>query len=524
MNTTLAQSKYQLTGMRGFTLVWFGQMVSTIGSELTWFALGVWIFQETGSTTLFAFGLLAFYLPSILVSPFAGAITDRWNRKWVMALSDSGAAVCTLLIWSLAFSDRLQVWHVYTLVVLSSSFNALQWPAFSAATTLLVPKKHLGRAGGMVQIGRAVAELIAPATAGAIYLTSGLDAVILVDYATFAFAVLSLAAVHIPRPPKTPAGAAAQGTFWQDTTFGWKYVAARKGLLALLVYFALVNFSAFMFYPLVIPMMLKMSEADVTGLVLSAFGFGMLAGTLVMSAWGGPKRRILGVIIPAVAAGVFLMLVGFAPTLGLIALLGAGYFFLIPIISGSSQALWQAKVPPDIQGRVFSVRRVIADSTMPLAFLVAGPLADKVFEPLLVEGGTLANTVGKVTGIGEGRGTGLLFVILGLLIVLISLGALTYPRLRRVDDEIPDAIPDEPDIEERVVPGLSPAGRTADQDKKAPSIPAYERVFLLLVRTEEAPQNPNLLRRSHGNYIKELQRTAVYLQPPSSNGDPRSDA
>ena len=152
-------------GMRTFMIIWSGQLVSTIGSGLTSFALGVWIYQETGSTTLFALNLLAYTLPNLLLSPIAGALADRWDRRLLMILSDTGAGISTLIIAILAFTQNLEIWHIYLATAFNAGFSTFQWPAYSAATTLLVPKNQLGRAGGMLQVGEAVSQLITPAIA-----------------------------------------------------------------------------------------------------------------------------------------------------------------------------------------------------------------------------------------------------------------------------------------------------------------------------------------------------------------------
>lgn len=447
-------------GMRTFLVIWFGQLVSTLGSGLTGFALGVWIYQETGSTTLFAFNLLAFAVPNLIVSPFAGALVDRWDRRRVMILSDTGAGLSTLAVALLYFSGGLEVWHVYILTAINSAFSAFQWPAYSAVTTLLVPKAQLGRAGGMVQIGEAISALASPAIAGVLFVTAGIQGVVMVDFATYLVALLTLMAVRVPRPPATQAGAEGRGSLMQEAAYGWKYIVTRKGLLGLLVIFAATNFLTSLWNPLLPPMILEMSSPKVLGYLASIVGLGMLLGTLVMSAWGGPKRRIHGVLAFLMISGVFQMLLGVSPSLVLIAIAGFGAMFVMPIINASSQAIWQTKVAPDVQGRVFAVRRMIAWSAMPLAYLVAGPLADRVFNPLLMEGGALASTVGQVLGVGPARGTGLLFVISGLLSVLVAGGGYLYPRTRYLEDELPDAMPEKPSgsaaSEPAAEAGLSP--------------------------------------------------------------------
>jgi MFS family permease len=420
-------------------MIWLGQLISTVGSGLTGFALGVGIYQETGSVTSFALFIFSFLLPGVLLSPFAGALVDRWPRRWVMILSDTGAGVGTMAIWLLLRTENLETWHIYIVTIFISAFSTFQWPAYSAATTMLVPKKNLGRASGMVQIGEAISQLFSPAIAGAMYVTVGLEGIILTDVATFLFAVLTLLTVHVPEPERTKEGEEARESFWKEMTFGWNFITARRGLLALLLFFAIGNFTSGMIGPLIQPMMLDRVGPDTMGYVFSFIGLGMLAGTVVMSVWGGPKRRIFGIFIPAFIESILLIVLGFNVTIVTFAAGGFLFLFGNPIMNGSSQALWQSKTEPDIQGRVFSVRRMIAQFTSPIAILVAGPLAEKVFQPLVSVGGRLDGTnLGRLVGIGPGRGTGLLFVCMGTLSLISALAAFLYPRLRLVEEELPD--------------------------------------------------------------------------------------
>jgi MFS family permease len=445
----MSQVEAGKNSMRTFYVIWLGQLVSTVGSGLTGFALGVGIYQETGSVTSFALFVFSFMLPSVLLSPVAGALVDRWPRRWVMILSDTGAGISTLAIWFLLATGNLVTWHIYIATAFNAAFSTFQWPAHSAATTMLVSKENLGRAGGMVQIGQAISQLFSPAIAGAMFVTIGLEGVILADVATFLFAVLTLLVVRIPEPELSKMGEEGKESFWKEMTFGWNYITARKGLLGLLLYFATINFASGMIGPLIQPMMLDRVGPDIMGYVFSFIGLGMLAGTLVMSVWGGPKRRIYGILIPAFVQSALLIVLGFNVTI--ITFAAGGFFFLfgMPILNGSSQALWQSKTAPDVQGRVFSVRHMIAQFTSPIAILVAGPLAEKVFQPLVSEGGVLASTtLGRLVGIGPGRGTGLLFVFMGVLSVLFTIGAFLYPRLRFVEDELPDV-----EVRERVEEG-----------------------------------------------------------------------
>ena len=168
--------------MRTFTIIWFGQLISTLGSGLSGFALGVWLYEETGSTTLFALNMFIWFLPTIVFAPIAGVLTDRYDRRLIMILADSLAFLATIFIGIMVFTDNLQFWHIYISVVFFSIANTFQWPAYSAATSLMVPKEQLGRAGGMTQIGDAISSLAAPAIAGALYVTVGLKPLLLIVF------------------------------------------------------------------------------------------------------------------------------------------------------------------------------------------------------------------------------------------------------------------------------------------------------------------------------------------------------
>ncbi len=427
------------TGMRIFSIIWFGQLVSTLGSGLTGFALGVWIYEESNSVTLFAINTFLFFTATVLVSPFAGALVDRWKRRTVMILADTGAGICTLIVWLLMISGNLEVWHILVITFFSASFTAFQWPAYSAATTMLVPREHLGRAGGMVQIGEAISNLVSPAAAGALFLAFGLQSVILVDVVTFLFAVITLLVVHIPEPERTPEAKAEQGSLLKEINFGWRYIADRKGLLYWMLYIASINFALGMLSPLLTPLMLDLGDAQQVGLATSAMGAGMLLGTLIMSVWGGPQRRFYAVLGGAIWLGLTTILLGARPSLLLIGIAGFLMMIAAPILNANSRAMWQVKVPPDIQGRVFSVRRVIGQFTAPLSALVAGPLVEHVLQPMMEEDGLLANSLGKWIGTGPGRGTALGFIIFGVLILIFSLIAAMNKTLRNTEIDIPDA-------------------------------------------------------------------------------------
>jgi len=431
-------------GIRSFFLIWSGQLVSIIGSALTGFGLGVFIYQETGSKLLFILNTLAFMIPQIIVTPFTGALVDRWDRRVAMLVSDAGAGLAVGSILLLKLSGYLEIWHVIVATLFISSFNTMMWPAWSAAQTLLVPKEHLGRAGGFTQIGDAVGQLLAPALGGLLFVTVGLGGIVAIDVATFVFSVITLVIARVPKPERSAVNTEGKTSIWQEAQFGFRYIWQRKPLLGLLLYFASINFLGGVFN-LIPPMMLDVTTPEVFGYVGSIVGLGMLVGTLVMSAWGGPKRKIIGLLGFGGLSGVFILVMGLRMYIPLMTLGGFFLMFTFPILNACSQAIWQRKVEPDVQGRVFSARRVIAWVSGIPGTLIATVLAEKILDPLMAANGPLTGTwLGSVLTLGPGRGTGVLFMIVGALTVIASVAFYLIPQVRHVEDLLPDAVGDQP--------------------------------------------------------------------------------
>ena len=422
-------------GLLAFGIVWFGQVISFIGSGMSSFALGVWIYQKTGSVTQFALTSLFIVLPRVVLGPLAGALVDRWDRRHVMILSDAGGGLSILAIGLLSLAGRLEIWHIYLAIFATGLFDTLRWPAMTAATTQLVPKEHIGRASGMLQIVSAGTMLVSPLFAGVLMGSLGLQGVLLSDFVTFLFSILTLVFIRIPRPETTSEGRAGRGSLLHEAVYGWKYITARSWLLALLVFLALANFLMEMSVVLFTPMLLSFASTAVLGRAMSLGGIGYLVGSVVMSVWGSPKRRIHTVMVSMLLMGVFMTLIGLRASLPLIMASIPLCMFFLPITVSANQAIWQNRVAPDVQGRVFAIRQAFIQATPLLASLLTGPLTDKVFEPLLKVGGPLAGNVGQIIGVGTGRGAGLLFVCAGLFLVLVSAIGYLSPRLRRVEDE-----------------------------------------------------------------------------------------
>lgn len=430
--------------MRIFLLIWLGQLVSLIGSDLTSFALGVWAYKTTGSVTQFALISLFIYLPNIIISPIAGTLVDRWNRRWAMILSDSVAGVGTLVVLSLIMLDRLEIWHIYIAVAISSIFNGFHWPAYAAATTQLVPKQHLNRANSLVQIAKAMAKIISPTVAGILIRYIDIDGILIVDFITFLFGLVTLLSVRFPQLQQPSQQKMDWGQLWRETLSGWDYIISRPGLRVLLNFTAITYFTLGILQVVFWPLVLNFGSSEELGLILSISGCGMLLGSLFMSFWGGPKRRIYVILVFVALQGLLLCLGGLQASVKLAALGAFGYLFAYPIIVSCNQTIWQRKVPMELQGRVFAGQQMVERSLSIFAYLVAGPLVDQILEPMLAPGGLLANSIGQIIGVGPGRGIGLLFILVGILNIVATLFAYQEPRLRRLEVELPDAIGEDP--------------------------------------------------------------------------------
>lgn len=427
--------------MVAFTVVWIGQMVSVLATNMTQFALTIWVYERTGSVTALALQNVFFITPFLVISPLAGAMVDRYNRKVMMMLSDLGAGLATVALLGLQAAGVLQVWHLYVAAAVAGTFQAFQWPAYSASISLMVPKAQYGRANGMMSLIEMGPGVLAPLLAGALLPFIKLTGIMVFDVATFLVAIGALAFVFVPQPPRTEEGKQGQGSILKEAAYGFRYIVARPSLLGLQLMFFFANLFAGLGQTAMAPMILaRTGNNEVAfGTVLSAGAIGGILGGLAMSAWGGFKRRVNGVLLGWILGsllGPLLMGLGRdVPVWVVASLLGA---FVIPIVNGSSQAIWQAKVAPDVQGRVFATRRLIAWMATPITPLIAGVLADRVLEPGMQPAGSLVPTFSGLVGSGPGAGLALLLILSGL--GAAGIAALSYlvPAVRDAESLLPD--------------------------------------------------------------------------------------
>ncbi|MCA0458430.1 MAG: MFS transporter [Chloroflexi bacterium] len=432
----------QLTGMQKFTLIWFGQMLSQFGTATTRFSLMIWAYQQTGQATPLA--LLGFfsYILFILVSPVAGVLVDRLDRRLVMILGDFGAALMTLFLLILYMGGGLQIWHLYVAEALTGAFEAFQMPAYSASISTLVPKKQYARVSGMRSFAEAAAQVIAPALAARLLSAFGLNVVMMIDLISFSLAVLPLLFISLPRVAQNVTENAPRKHILSDLATGFRYIKERQGLLGMmLIYFGINLTASLTYFAILAPMVLARTGGDeiALGNVQAALGVGGIIGGVLMSVWGGPKRRVHGIyLIGAFSflAGDFLMAVGRTPEVWMFAILFATIF--VPIIVGSKQTIWQSKVPPELQGRVFAARGAVEMLAMPIGYLAAGPLADKLLEPAMQSGGALAGIFGGLLGTGPGAGMAFMFLCTSIAGTVICLSGYLFPKVRNIEKDLPD--------------------------------------------------------------------------------------
>jgi DHA3 family macrolide efflux protein-like MFS transporter len=433
--------KTRPTGMLAFTIVWIGQVVSLLGSAMTWFAFTIWAWQTTGEATVLALVGFFSFGPTLLLSPIAGVLVDRWNRKLVMMVSDLASGLATIVILSLYATGNLQVWHLYLVGAVAAAFVSFQFPAYSAAVTVMLPKEQYVRAQGMMGLASSASGIFGPLLAALLLGVIGIVGIMMIDVATFLVAIGALLLVHIPQPVVTEAGREGHGSIWKESVYGFRYILERPSLLALQIVLAGSNLVHALGFTLVAPMILARTgnEEIVLGSVQSAGAIGATIGGLLLVISGGPKRRIHGVLIGWILASLMggpLMGLGHNLTLWVLASFFSSFF--APIIYGSDQAIWQAKVAPDVQGRVFATRQLISQVTIPIAMLLAGPLADRVLEPAMRPEGNLSGTFGWLVGAGPGAGMALLIVFAGILGMLVGLGGYTFYSVRNAEDILPD--------------------------------------------------------------------------------------
>ncbi len=366
-----------------FFTIWTGQAFSLLGSQLVQFALIWWLTKTTGSATVLATASLAGLLPQVVLGPIIGTLVDRWNRRLTMILADGAIALATFGLALLFLSGRVEIWHVYLLMFIRSTAGGFHWPAMQASTSLMVPKEHLARIQGLNQMLQGGMN-IASAPLGAVLLDIlSIQGILFIDIATAAMAIVPLffIAVPQPKPDASPEAEVQKNTFWQDFRLGLRYMFGWSGLVIIALMATLINFllnPAGAMMPILVTKHFGGGAMQFAGLE-STLGVGVIVGGVLLSIWGGFRRRVLTSMMGLIGIGLGSVLVGFAPASAYFMAV-AGMFimgFALPITNGPLLAAVQAAVAPEMQGRVFTLISSAASAMTPLGLIIAGPVVDR---------------------------------------------------------------------------------------------------------------------------------------------------
>ncbi|WP_327584288.1 amino acid adenylation domain-containing protein [Nonomuraea sp. NBC_00507] len=422
--------------LRRFYTVAVGQTASLLGSALTSFALGVWAYQESGRVSDYALVSMLATLPSLLASPLGGAVADRVDRRLVMLACDAVSAVATAALVALLVAGRLEVWQVGAISGVLSLVTAFHRPAYLAAVAQLVPKPYLMQANAVANLGTGLGMLMAPLAGAALITMIGVHGVAAVNIATFVIGLSTLLLVRFP----DRLFRRLEETFTQAMAGGWRFLIRRRPLMIMIGFFVVENYLGMLALAVTVPTVLSFGDVAAVGTVTAAQGLGAVLGTLVMVFWGGTERRAIGMVGFVSGFGFGILLIGLRPSVALAAFGGLLSWLFLSILNTHWLSLIQLKVGLELQGRVLATNQMLAVSMTPLAFLTA-PLLSDLFGPSLEPGGALASTVvGDLVGVGPGRGVGLLLAVTGALLVVWGALGLWYRPLRRMEDDLPDAV------------------------------------------------------------------------------------
>ncbi|TVQ12819.1 MAG: MFS transporter [Leptolyngbya sp. DLM2.Bin27] len=419
--------------MRTFSIIWFGQLISTIGTYMTEFAITLWAWEATGSAT--ALALMGFFsqLPRIPITLFAGLIVDRFNRKHLMLLGDAIAALSTVAIGLLYSIGDLQIWHLYLATTFNGGFGQIQSLAYQTSISGLVPPSQLTRANSMNSAVHYGAAIFGPALAGVLYPLIGLLGIIGMDLVSFGVAIASLLFLNIPQP--SPPATLEIETLLAKLTFGLREVWRQPSLRALLLVSTLFWFFHDLGGAIYEPMILARSNgsAQVLASTAAAAGIGGVAGAIALSAWGGPKHKVGGMLAGFIGAGLSKTVFGLgrSPQIWVPAQFCSSLNF--PLLGSSETAIWMTQIAPAKQGRVFAANALVVQVVSAGAALIAGPLAEHILEPAMAPRASLAKTFGALIGTSPGTAMAILYVACALAMVAVGLGGYWVPHLRRFE-------------------------------------------------------------------------------------------
>lgn len=443
-----------LREMRTFLLLWITQSFSSFGSAMTSYSLVIWSYTQKGSALMTALLMVSTYTPYVILSIFAGALSDRWNKKATMLVCDSVAAVSTVVMFILLKNGLLEIWHLYLINAVNGLMNTVQSPASEVAVSRILPKKHYQRVGGLRYFSNALNSIFVPVLATAVIGLFGLTAVVAIDLATFSVAFIVLAlAIRIPEPGRNsvngnvetgtentesaPENQAEKAGFMDSVKDGISFLKNERGLLYMIMFLSSINLIASI-YNAALPVMVLskgIGGEKALGMVNSVIGISMLIGSVLASAVPAPKNRVRTIFLCLfISMGTenLMLALGRSPLVWCVG--GFLGYILIPLMSTNLDAIMRLRIPDWIQGRVYSVRNTFQFFTIPAGYFLGGFLVDKVFEPFMARfaAGTFLE---RVFGSGKGSGAALLFFVIAFAGVAVCIIFRTSRSIRVLEKE-----------------------------------------------------------------------------------------
>ena len=427
-------NKHSYKQLHSFLLLWGSQTVSQLGTAMTDYAVIIWVYSQKGTASSVTLLTVCTFLPTIFFRFLAGSMVDRLNKKRIMLIADLLAACGTLAVFALHSADVLQIWHLYMINFLLSLMNAFQEPASFVAVSMLVPKEHYARAGGLQGFSGAAVSILAPALGALLLVSGGLKLVLIVDLSTFAVAFLVLLfLIRIPEPERQ---ATEEEPFSVTCRAGIRYLKDHPAILRITLFLAVINFLAKLGNDgMLSPFILGRTgnNQTVLGMAESFIALGVLAGSLLATMMKPPKSRIRLIFITTgfVFAGNMIQSLTSRPWLWCAAAFGS--YVLAAMMNVNMDVLMRERVPMEMQGRVFSAKSTLQNFTIPPALLLGGLLADRVFEPFMMTDSPAQQALSGSFGTGKGAGIGLMFFIVGIAGMVISFTRLRKPVYREPD-------------------------------------------------------------------------------------------
>ena len=430
--------KQAVPSMKLFLIVAIVQIISEIGTILSGFGSGVWVYKQTGVLSQFAIMFLFGVLPAIVMLPISGAIVDRFDRRIILILSDILSAACSLSLLIMICNNSLHIWQIYVFTVVAAISNTFRQPAYMAAITQISPKMYLMQANSVAQFSGAIGGIIAPICGGVFMDFIGFKGLVTIDLITFVISMITLALIRFPDTMFTR----LEEPIMKELSGGWNFIIKRRSLVIMVLFFLVSNFLMSIFDVTMTPLILSYSNSTVLGIVSAFSGAGALVGSIAMLITGGTKKRAKGMVGFVISLAVSIIIASIRPLPVFAAIALFGFSFSLAVVNIHWQSLIQVKVGLELQGRVFAINQMMVSVLRPVSYITAAILADKVFEPIMSYSIFNSPIICAVLGTGAGRAMRVTLFIAGAVLLIWSIMGFKYKPLSEMDDILEDAVPD----------------------------------------------------------------------------------